>query len=211
MLYKVVSPVKCSLSGIKKFRASILNWDCGFTLLPRSVVEMNWFFVVSVSDIHTWHTGTYSVDILHQSVSRVRNVWPWSTSWFTVQNTLILKIHVLMLTQLTLWKISLFFKLTLGPPITQLSYGWPSVWYTFVLLYLILWCVTVCLVSCMSYWNKSIVYCLLSIVYCLLSVRDTIPPVLIISFIQRAELIFNLMVLIYRHSCLLICLSYSRF
>ena len=59
---------------------------------------------------------------------------------------------------LTLWKISLFFKLTLGPPITQLSYGWPSVWYTFVLLYLILWCVTVCLVSCMSYWNKSIVY-----------------------------------------------------
>ena len=63
---------------------------------------------------------------------------------------------------LTLWKISLFFKLTLGPPITQLSYGWPSVWYTFVFLYLILWCVTVCLVSCMSYWNKSIVY------YCLL-------------------------------------------
>ena len=57
---------------------------------------------------------------------------------------------------LTLWKISLFFKLTLGPPITQLSYGWPSVWYTFVFLYLILWCVTVCLVSCMSYWNKSI-------------------------------------------------------
>ena len=46
----------------------------------------------------------------------------------------------------TLWKISLFFKLTLGPPITQLSYGWPSVWYTLVLLYLILWCVNVCLV-----------------------------------------------------------------
>ena len=68
---------------------------------------------------------------------------------------------------LTLWKISLFFKLTLGPPITQLSYGWPSVWYTFVLLYLILWCVTVCLVSCMSYWNKSIV-----LLYCLIFIQD---------------------------------------
>ena len=35
---------------------------------------MNWFSVVSVSDMHTWHTGIYSVEILHQSVSVVRSV-----------------------------------------------------------------------------------------------------------------------------------------
>ena len=112
----------------------ILNWDCGL-ILPRSVVETNSFFVASASDMRTWHTGTYLLEILHQSVSLVKNACPWSTSWFTVQNTLILEIHVLMLTQ---WENCLIqFLLTCVNYVIHTK-SWPLIFNLIVLNYLVI-------------------------------------------------------------------------